>query len=740
MQVTATTRAQELFSFTHNLIVLRVVVGILGSNSTTPSSNTSHKMDHDELPEDVSVVFALEEGIDEEEAAMSDEDIDEDVDKNKPEESITSSADTRSSMPVFAILGVSWMALMAIPAVTAFRMLDKADIETSLVFGFVVIPTFLGFLLLFVYLYNRKIKEFNNTDTNAAAKTSESVTSEDDANEEMEKCEVCPQDTYSIFAYYSPSQNTEIFSFALIIIFIQLALLVIILLSVTVPRLRAVGEVDNKDDAMDDNGNRIFGWPGYRVFPSNCSDLVRATQVVSIMAYFFFPDASLSDITTAFELFPLPLCGDKSDPERAGKLTRLRWSCFFRFLQGMLSAITVWLLVMTSSDVIEIILNFTAVNFISELDDKAFERALEGDYGPSVEKAAKGMKGEKLPVSISKKSKHKRYKYAVSFYTFALCMSTIAVMVFQNSSKIWVTPTVRVQFEDEPRSSYNGCYDIDASQKIYDRYIYEGSENNAKPAKLGYCNDERRWLFFENKEKPCDAYGTENEIAHSAKMDTYDIKLSISEDWFTPLNIPIDDIYFIQGQKLTKTNCEAFPSNGLCDDEFLNNFEYQYDGGDCCAMTCIGNCTSDNDEFCKDPSMTPFTIRIDSDISTRKEAVLKLDCISGEEKYEVFTYDTETVPNQAKWKKPAMVRRGSNCTLYLLQDEKGKEEENHPLNYSVYHGYDIEGVTGNEAFAIFSATTEDGQNETETTASFEVPRKLKLHWMNIYIYIMLMCA
>ena len=730
--MTATTKAQELFSFTHNLIELRVVVGILSSNSTTPSSSTSHKMNLDELEDDVSIVFESVQRFDLEEAA----DIDKDVDKkpkhelrkekkheSKAEESITSSAVTRSSMPVFAILAVSWMALTAFPVMTAFGMLDNADIGTSLALGFVVIPTFLGFLLLSIYVYNLKIKEFNNTDNNAVAKTSESVSREDDAKEEVEEREEYPQDTYSIFAYYAPSQNPEIFSFALIIIFIQLALLALMNLSVTVPRLRTLGEVDNKDAEMDDTGS----WIGYRIFNSNCSDLVRATQVLSIMAYFFFPDASLSDITTSFVLFPWS--GDKKDQDRAGKLTRLRWSCFFRFLQGMMSAITVWLLVMTSSDVIEIILNFTAVNFISELDDKAFERALHGDYGPTVEKAGKGMKDEKLPFFIPKKSKRKRYKYAVSVYTLLLCMATIGVMVCQNSSKIWVTPTVRVHFEDETRSSYNGCFHIDPTQKISDRYVYEGNEKNARSAMLGYCKSERRWLFFENRtvgEKPCDAYGNETEIAHSAKMDTYDIKLSISEDWFTPLNIPIDDMYFIQADNIEKS-CDAFQGDGKCDD-FLNNFDYQYDGGDCCATTCIGDKCGFIDEIgktypdCKDPSMTALFIHMDSDITTIPDkSVLQLDCISDEEEFKVFAIDAVSAEAQFNWTEPAMIGKGSNCKLYLSDDKETIIPL--PFNYSVYHGFDnFEGVIGNEGFTIFRTTD---QLTNETIASFEVPRKLK---------------
>jgi hypothetical protein len=46
------------------------------------------------------------------------------------------------------------------------------------------------------------------------------------------------------------------------------------------------------------------------------------------------------------------------------------FSCTLRFTQGALATAAALLLVVTSSEVIDIVLNFTAINFISALDGK----------------------------------------------------------------------------------------------------------------------------------------------------------------------------------------------------------------------------------------------------------------------------------------------------------------------------------------------------------------------------------
>jgi len=525
-----------------------------------------------------------------------------------------------------------------------------------------------------------------------------------------------PSDTYSLMAFYSPIKDPKIFFFGLLVFLLQFTLLLLMTLNVIVPKLRTTGEVDNPGiwwNWLGEQGE----WPGGEIFPAKCSSIVRATQIVSIMAYIFVPGASLSDITGAFELFPTFI----TRPNPDGKLSRLRFACILRLTQGLLATLGVFVLVMTSTDVVDIILNFTAINFISEIDDSAFEQAEKGKYGQAVEDAVKKIIDEDLPHSLSKESKRKRYNYGIIFISLVLYMISVAVMVIQDVPRVWTTETVRVEFQDEERSHYSGCYTSEYYMRD-GRYVYGGRSARAA---IGYCSKERRWLIFDADTNwdvdPCSAYSTREEIAHSAKTDTYDIQSSIDEEWYTPFNKPIIDMYFVETDNIKET-CDAFPNNGECEN-VLNNPDYEYDGGDCCATTCIGElCGASDDEGvalrypnCTDPTMTALTLRIDSEMRSGESFALSLDCFTDGKRYDIFRINATDI--KTNWTEPVMVVEGSTCTMnYTPIDDKATNDIL-PFSYSVFHGHK------NNSFYLKYFETLSDQN-ISSTPSFEVPPPL----------------
>ena len=169
------------------------------------------------------------------------------------------------------------------------------------------------------------------------------------------------------------------FYFGFVVWCFQIAFLILLVLRVADPNLSTNEDTDNPSE----------GFPADFV-PSNVGPLSRATQYFALFSYCLFADESLKDIVTAVETFP------KFSKVRPGdKCGLMILSCALRFVQGMLASFVVLLLVITTSDVIDIILNFTAVNFISGFDDVAFELAQWGKYGPSLEAEAKRI--EDLP-------------------------------------------------------------------------------------------------------------------------------------------------------------------------------------------------------------------------------------------------------------------------------------------------------------------------------------------------------
>ena len=160
-----------------------------------------------------------------------------------------------------------------------------------------------------------------------------------------------PPDSYSFVAFYSLENNADAFCLGIFVFLFQSSFFILMILSVVYPPWRTTGEVDNP-------GSESAFWMFWAEFiPSNAEGIVKITQFLAILSSLVFPEASLLDISKAIQIFPHLF--QKNENERIWNVTL---SCILRFIQGFLAVIAVFLLVITSSDVTEIVLNFTAVS------------------------------------------------------------------------------------------------------------------------------------------------------------------------------------------------------------------------------------------------------------------------------------------------------------------------------------------------------------------------------------------
>lgn len=468
----------------------------------------------------------------------------------------------------------------------------------------------------------------------------------DNDKDDEDEDEKYPQDSYSFLALNGPFDNFSFFFLGVLVFLFQLAFSTFMILSVVNKDLRSgdLGDgVDNPGNPYDTSGEEGWGPSGF--LPANASRLVRATQITSILSFLVFADDTLLDIAQAIELFPL-VCQSRSKSGTNKAEYHRHWgllvACFLRLIQGIAAVFAVFLLVMTESSVIDIVLNFTAVNFISALDDTAFCLAKWGRFGPNLKKEAKRIEGLALPPSIRSKRIH--VWYVVGILPTALLLLTMigGIVYCQETDKLWITRTFRVQFqEDSGLEAYSGCYHLDEGHRISKRHIYKSDDRNKNVSKFGYCIDTRQWLFFTEDDHlgvgyeeaydatidPCKAQG-EQQLAHSSRSNAFDVSTAFGDDWFSFFNTPLD-MYFIERESETENdlreNCGSFVNDGSCDEAF-NNFFYQYDGGDCCAATCSGHMcgrnaiatpinSRDKDreiafEQCRDPTMVPLRITV----------------------------------------------------------------------------------------------------------------------------------
>jgi hypothetical protein len=443
--------------------------------------------------------------------------------------------------------------------------------------------------------------------------------------------ETYPADTYSLLALYGPIENPPYFYFGLMIYLFQTIFLLLMVLSVVHPRWSSIGDVDNPSAGTESIVQLIAQFVSSQVSP-----LVRATQIMATLAYIIFADSTIRDVVLGVELFPSLKQATSDD-----KVGYMVFSSILRLSQGILAIIVILFLIVTTSNLIDIILNFTAINFISSLDDVGFEIIKWGKYGRKFKDEAYRIENEPLPKCINRKHKNIPYWSSAIPIGIILIACLCYIIIIQESNDHWVTKIFRVQFQDKEQQLhvYNGCYEKDEDdigrKDGHGRKFYEGFENNSVSAQFGYCIGDRRWILFKgNATNAWEARENKTEVAHSSKTDTFDVSIMFGETWYSSSNTPLD-AYFVENNdtiELNETTCSSFIGDGNCD-LFYNTFDYQYDGGDCCAATCSGsncgigsinnafgtnNTSGDGFPNCVDPDIVPITIRLGNILNIRE--------------------------------------------------------------------------------------------------------------------------
>jgi len=449
-----------------------------------------------------------------------------------------------------------------------------------------------------------------------------------------------PKDCYSFLSLYGPIRNPIFFGFGLMVFMFQMAFLALMIASVVHPSWSTNGDVDNPGVTF------LAG-----IINSNSSPLVRATQIIAIVSYVVFSDASLQDVVKAVETFPR--FDQATSRDRIGCMV---FSCTLRFTQGFLAIIVALILVITSSNVIDIILNFTAINFISQLDNAAFYLAKWGKYGPRLEAEARSIEQLHLPRCMYRKRKYVRHQFTVCLFALILSSAIGAIIYTQERGDKWITRTLRIELQDgTDLEEFSGCYEIDENalgrREGKKRKVYKSIGENSGDALFGYCIEERQWMLFKSGSTKNACLAGDRELAHSSKTDSFDISTSFDETWFSASNTPLD-LYILQLGKDVESQCSLF-DNGKCDKVF-NEIDYQFDGGDCCSATCTqsscglgtltnafdtANITGDGYQNCVDPNMKPITIRLDTFSSSRNPAILNVSDSQVESYFDEYGID-----------------------------------------------------------------------------------------------------
>lgn len=151
--------------------------------------------------------------------------------------------------------------------------------------------------------------------------------------------------------------------------------------------------------------------------------IVVVAQFAAIFIFCFNPDASVQDLVAAFTFWP-------ADPTR--KLGRAI-ACFTQGIQGLCSSIGAMLLIATAGDVLGVLLNFAAINFVSGIDGATFDLISTGTFGKTLQDACDHIGEQSLPKKSENATlQHHRFLMAIFFLLTAFCVPQIYFLANQD--------------------------------------------------------------------------------------------------------------------------------------------------------------------------------------------------------------------------------------------------------------------------------------------------------------------
>ena len=333
---------------------------------------------------------------------------------------------------------------------------------------------------------------------------------------------------------------------------------------------------------------------------------VEAPVVVSQLLAFIVSVFTQNDLVNA--LIQLYSGYDRSIREVYGRNGRggggfgqwlMSLSCAFG--DGLFGLAVTFLLIVTSGTVLDVLLNFAAVEFVSSLDEAAFYLAQMGFAGRSnlieAELVANATytirprdnkiddakpdktRGSSKPRKLSVRELLRRHQAIALMFVLSVVMFLwVVLQLYQRQGK-YSAKTIIVQFDDQIRPElgpHSGFYSLrtygGSNPASWFRYVEERQGN----AFFGYCLKQREWRFVVStnrsnndeflEEDPCNDSVV---FAKSTKTSSLDVLTVSKETWFVRRTksdhfIPMPDFLMEVGCE-RDTDCGG-TSAGVCID------------------------------------------------------------------------------------------------------------------------------------------------------------------------------
>eukprot|EP00980_Cylindrotheca_fusiformis_P017420 scaffold5418_cov107-Cylindrotheca_fusiformis.AAC.1 len=252
---------------------------------------------------------------------------------------------------------------------------------------------------------------------------------------------------------------------------------------------------------------------------------------------------------------------------------------------GIYGIFVTFVIIMQSPEVVDLLLDFTAMEFVAALDDAAFALCLRGFLGRAMKKTARTVKTARY-TQRDKRTWLRKWPMLVVAIVLITCYAIVRV---EQNNRFFGDNEIVIQLHDDAipwlatlSGTYIGCTmflsdsrKLDVDPIIYTKHPANGCDKNWKKeqAAFFFCEG-NHWVFAvgDNMNTPCSKWTLKSYKADASNADAYDIVSHSAASWFAKdLNSLVedgvaDDIRILPSFKLagsSQMDCEAMEATGL---------------------------------------------------------------------------------------------------------------------------------------------------------------------------------
>lgn len=224
-----------------------------------------------------------------------------------------------------------------------------------------------------------------------------------------------------------------------------------------------------------------------------------------------------------------------------------------RLVTGMLGIYTTFLLVMRSDEAVDLLLNFSAMEFVAELDGIGFALAHSGFFGRILKRKAQQVDQCKYNRNVrieqgkfcgNMTDKNKRLMWKVIPYgaVFIFLFSGYVAVFHKQNQRVFEENLIYVQFSDKswPKlPKYSGIYEgkywrkRDGRDNEFGKIKYVKVGDDIKSPGFVYCREDGgTWMFDDTGNTPCKDINVKANVEDDTKpSDEYNLLSRSSAEW-----------------------------------------------------------------------------------------------------------------------------------------------------------------------------------------------------------------